>query len=124
MIYYDEQPAGEFAGGGRQSLGEKLPDNFKVKAPGGISRGSTYMLTGAIMLHQLALEDFAQLARRAEEINGAIINTTCSINDGHKEVRQTPLTRLGDGAVSRLLLGSLGLCAPAAEQGCRSKQNC
>ena len=87
MIYDNKQPASDVTGGGVRPLGEKLPDNFKVKAPGGSTRGTTYNLTGAIELHRLALEDFAQLERRAEQINEVIINTTCSINDEDKEVR-------------------------------------
>ena len=87
MIYDNKQPASDVTGGGVRPLGEKLPDNFKVKAPGGSTRGTTYKLTGAIELHRLALEDFAQLERRAEQINEVIINTTCSINDEDKEVR-------------------------------------
>ena len=80
---------------------------------------------GAIELHRLAVEDPAQLERRKEEITVGIINATCSADDGeYREVSQAPLPKSPPGhvTVSRLLLQSLGLGAPAAEQGCRSKQ--
>ena len=37
----------------------------------------------------MVVEDFAQLERRAEEIDEAIVNATCSVDDGDViEVRQ------------------------------------
>ena len=102
----------------------KLPGNIEFKD----QDGPTFKLTGAIELHRLAIEDPAQLEKRKEEITMEIINTTCSMtfDNGriYKEVSQTPLPNSspGDATVPRLLLRSLGLGAPAAEQGGRSKQ--
>ena len=105
-------------------MGGKLPNNYEVKI-----RGITYM-DGAIELHRLAVEDPAQLERRKEEITVAIVNATCSmssVDDGmFREVSQAPLPNSspGHGLVARLLRRRLGLGAPAAEQGRRSKQGC
>ena len=76
-------------------------------------------------MHRLALQDYDQLERRADEINEENVNSTCSLDDGvYKEVSQAPLPNSspGDATVPRLLLQSLGLGAPAADQGRRSKQ--
>ena len=114
----------EVAGGYEQALGEKLPAHFEVKSP----LGFTYELTGVMELHRLVLEDPDQLRRRAEEITVDIINATCSITRDDefvfKEVRQAPLQNCSpdDTPVPRLLVQSLGLGAPATEQGRRSKQ--
>ena len=94
-----------------------------VKLPLGI----TFNLSGgAIELHRLALQDYNQLERRAAEINEENINATCSVNDGveWKEVKQTPLPNSSPGhsTVPRLPVPSLGLGAPAVEQGRRSQQ--
>ena len=46
-------------------------------------------------MHCLVVEDAAQLERRKEEINDAIINSTCSFADGcYTEVGQVPLPLL------------------------------
>ena len=110
---------------GERPLGEKVPDGFDVKNN---ARG-TWKLTGGIELHWLAVEDYDQLERRAAEINEENVNSTCSAHDGvneeyYKEVSQAPLPNSspGDATVPRLPLPSLGLGAPAAEQGRRSKQ--
>ena len=57
-----------FAGGIERPLNEKLPDKYVVKS---------IEITGGIELHRLAVEDFAQLERRSEEITGEIINKGC-----------------------------------------------
>ena len=86
--------------------------------------GPTWNLTGAIELHRLALEDYAQLERRAGELKAEFINSTCTSGDGHtKEVSQPILPfSPGDATVPRLLRLCLGLGALAPEQGRRSKQ--
>ena len=88
----------------------------------------TLKLEGAIELHRLVLEDFDELKRRADDIDEAIVNATCSVDGGefaYKEVSQVPLSFFpGDTADSRLLVQSLGLSAPAPEQWRRSKQSC
>ena len=51
--------------------------------------GQTWKLTGGIVLHRLVVEDAAQLERRKEEINDAIVNSTCNFADGwYSEVGQ------------------------------------
>ena len=119
--HYDDEPADEVAAGGggvgERPLGEKLPGQCQVKT----SWGETRWLHGGIELHRLAVEDFDQLERRADEINEENLNSTCSDNDGYyKEVSQTPLPNSspGDATVPRLPVPSLGLGTPAAEQGC------
>ena len=93
-----------------------MAGNFEVT-------GDTYKQNGAIELHQLVLEERAQLVRRAEEITMTIINSTCSLtlDDGYiyKEVRQAPLPNFspGDATVPCLSVQSLVLSAAAAEQG-------
>ena len=106
-------------GGGERPLGEKLPDGLKVKTPMGGRN-----LTGAIELHRLALEDYAQLERRAGELKAEFINSTCTRGDGYiKEVSQPILPfSPGDATVPRLLRLCLGLGALAPEQGRRSQQ--
>ena len=42
----------------------------------------TLKLQGAIELHRLVVEDFDELKRRAEDIDEAIVNATCSVDDG------------------------------------------
>ena len=110
------------AGGGERPLGEKLPNGFEFKS----AWGDTYKLTGrAIELHRLAVEDFDQLERRADEIKEENINATCSFVDRpYKEVRQAPLQNSSPGhsTIPRLLVQCLGLGAPAAQQGRRSQQ--
>ena len=72
------------------------------------------------------MEDYDQLERRADEINEEIVNSTCPADNGYiKEVSLPPLPNSspGDATVPRLLLPSLGLSAPAADQGRRSKQD-
>ena len=65
------------------SLDTRLPDKFEAK---------DHQLTGAIALHSMAVHDFAQLERRSDEIDDAILNATCSVDgDEFKGVRQTPL---------------------------------
>ena len=118
----DDQTDDEIAGGGggERPLGEKLPDVFEFKTPWG-----TRKLTGGVELHRLVVEEFDQLERRAGEINEENINATCSANDGvWKEVRQAslPNSSPGHSTVPRLLVQSLGLGAPAVEQGRRSQQ--
>ena len=107
-----------------RQLGEKLPNNVELE----VKEGDTVKLTGAIELHRLAVEDLEQLKKRAEEINEAIANATCSVDDGDiEEVRQEtppPLFFPGHTVDARLQVQSLGLGAPAAEQGCRSQQSC
>ena len=61
------------------SLDTKLPDQFVVK---------DYKLTGAILLHSVAVHDYADLKRRADEIDEAIINATCSADDGDGDPRE------------------------------------
>ena len=86
-----DEVAGGGGGGGEQPLGEKLPDRLEVKSPS----GGTWRLTGGIELHLLAVKDFDQLERRADEIKEENVNSTCSINDGRvKEVRQAPFLLL------------------------------
>ena len=121
--HYDDEPADEVAGGGggERPLGEKLPGQCQVKT----SWGETRWLHGGIELHRLAVEAFDQLERRADEINEENINSTCSFYGGYyEEVSQAPLPNSspGDATVPRLPGQSLGLGAPAAEQGRRSKQ--
>ena len=104
-------------------MGGKLPNNYEVKIGGGTCKLSD----GALELHRLAVEDSAQLERRKEEITVAIVNATCSFKDGLlKEVSQAPLPNSspGHGPGARLQPRRLGLGAPAAEQGRRSKQGC
>ena len=73
--------------GGERPLGEKLPGDFKLS--------DGFKLTGGIELHRLAVKDFDQLERRADEIKAEDVNSTCSINDGRvKEVRQAPFLLL------------------------------
>ena len=104
------------AGGGRRFLAEKLPDNFGVfETP----RGFTYMLSGALEVHLLALEN--KLKGREEELTEDIINATCTIkgSDGSfKEVSESPrsLSSPGHATVDRLLLRVLGVGGAAAEQ--------
>ena len=105
----------EVAGGGERRLDKKLPDGFKVKA---------WNLTGAIELHRLVLEDYAQLERRAGELKAEFINSTCTV-DGElvKEVSQPILPfSPGDATVSCLLVPKVGHGALAPEQGRRSQQ--
>ena len=106
-----------------RQLGEKLPNNVELE----VKEGDTVKLTGAIELHRLAVEDLEQLKKRAEEINEAIVNATCSVDDGDViEVRQEtppPLFFPGHTVDARLQVQSLGLGAPAAEQGCGSQQS-
>ena len=105
-------------------------DNSKEHSNGDSNNNSnnaTCELEGAIELHRLTVEDFAQLERRAEEITEEIIDATCTVDDGDaKEVRHAPLPLLSPGhaPVSCLQIQSLGLGAPAAKQGRGSKQNC
>ena len=115
----------EVAGGGERPLDKKLPDGFKVKTP--ILKPSgfrTWPLTGAIELHRLVLEDYAQLERRAGELKAELINTTCTAFDGlYKEVSQPPLPfSPGDATVPRMLVRTVGHGALAPEQGRRSQQ--
>ena len=109
-------------GGGERPLGEKLPDGFKVKEPSGV----TWNLTGAIELHRLVLEDYAQLERRAGELKAEFINSTCTATCTYgslKEVSQPPLPFCpGDATVPCLPVPSLELGALAPEQGRRSQQ--
>ena len=76
------------AGGGRRFLAEKLPDNFGVfETPDGF----TYMLSGALEVHRLAVQD--KLKGREEELTEDIINATCTIigfNGYYKEVSESP----------------------------------
>ena len=83
------KPHDEVAGGGEQPLGQKLPDNFEVTYS---PSGQTWKLTGGIVLHRLVVEDPAQLERRKEEINDAIINSNCLFtDDDYTEVSQVAL---------------------------------
>ena len=77
-----EQPLVEKvpAGGGERPLGEKLPDGYEVKGPKG-PHEDIWMLTGAIELHRLVVEDFDQLKKRKDEITSAIIDSKCSVGD-------------------------------------------
>ena len=81
---------------------------------------------GAIELHRLVVEDFTQLERRAEEIDEAVIDATCTVEDIGEEVRHAPHPFLSTGhaPISCLYFQSLELCAPASEQGRRSQQSC
>ena len=76
------------AGGGRRFLAEKLPDNFGVfETPDGF----TYMLSGALEVHRLAVQD--KLKGREEELTEEIINATCTIDEFYgcyKEVSESP----------------------------------
>ena len=64
-------------------LDTRLPDKFVAK---------DHQLTGAIALHSMAVNYFARLERRSDEIDDAILNATCSVDgDEFKGVRQTPL---------------------------------
>ena len=63
------------------SLDTRLPDKFEAK---------DHQLTGAIVLHSMAVHDFARLERRSDEIDDAILNATCSVDGDCKGVRQTP----------------------------------
>ena len=106
---------------GERPLGEKVPDGFDVRD----RDGQPWKQIGGMELHRLVLEDFDQLERRADEINRENVNSRCSFRDGYyEEVSQTPLPNSspGDATVPGLQLQSLGLGAPAAEQGRRSKQ--
>ena len=80
------------AGGGeKRPLADKVPD-FEFKD----ILGNTWLLSSPTELHRLvAIEDFAQLAKRLreEEIEEATINATCTIG-AWKEVRQEPLSLL------------------------------
>ena len=59
-------------------------------------------------MHRLVVEDAAQLERRKEEINDAIVNSTCNFADGwYSEVGQVPLLLLPS------LLHHCGLLATA-----------
>ena len=58
------------------------PEGFEVESP----RGPTWNLTGAIELHRLVLEDYAQLERRAGELKAEFINSTCTRDGNIKEV--------------------------------------
>ena len=64
-------------------LSEKLLDDTEVDS-------GELKLSGAIELHRLAVDDFAQLSRRAEEISEAIVDAYCSVNEHVREVRQSP----------------------------------
>ena len=93
----DEQPADKVkGGGGKRSLGEKLPNGFEVRVG-----NTTLNLTGAIELHRLVLKDYDQLLKQKDEITKTIIESTCSVRlSGHmsthqyKEVSQPPLPLL------------------------------
>ena len=75
------------AGGGGRPLSEKWSDLLTVKD----KKHEIWELKGATELHRLALEDFSQLERRAEEIDEAIVNATCTIMDGYyKEAGSAP----------------------------------
>ena len=67
------------AGGGGRPLSEKWSDLLTVKD----KKHEIWELKGATELHRLALEDFSQLEGRAEEIDEAIVNATCTIMDGY-----------------------------------------
>ena len=69
-----------------RQLSEKLPDNIELEVKK--DDGDAVKLTGATELHRLAVEDLERLKKRAEEINTAFINATCSVDDGDVEVRQ------------------------------------
>ena len=86
----------------------------------------TLKLEGAIELHRLVVEDFDELKRRAEDIDEAIVNATCSLNGWLLEVSQSLSSIFSPGHTfdACLQAQSLGLSAPAAEQGRRSKQSC
>ena len=104
------------AGGGRRFLAEKLPDNFGVfETPDGF----TYMLSGALEVHRLAVQD--KLKGREEELTEDIINATCTIDEFYgcyKEVSESPrsLFSPGHATVARLLDRVLGVGGAAAEQ--------
>ena len=75
-------------------------------------------LTSGTELHRLVVEDCAQLKRRADEITEAIINITCSYDNGQvREVSQAPIHSSfpGHASVSCLSGPSLGLSAVALE---------
>ena len=81
------------AGGGGRFLAEKLPDNLVFK----LQDGFTYMLSGALEVHNLAWVD--KLKGREEELTEEIINATCTIdgsgfNGSYKEVSESPLSSL------------------------------
>ena len=79
------------AGGGGRPLSEKWSDLLTVKD----KKHEIWELKGATELHRLALEDFSQLERRAEEIDEAIVNATCTIMDGYyKEAGSAPSTQV------------------------------
>ena len=59
-------------------LDTRLPDKFVAKK---------HELTGAIVLHSMAVHDFARLERRSDEIDDAILNATCSVDGDCKGVR-------------------------------------
>ena len=42
--------------------------------------GKTYELEGAIELHRLVVEDLNQLERRADEMDEAVFDATCSVD--------------------------------------------
>ena len=106
---------GKVAGGGGRFLAEKLPDCFVFK----LQEGLAYMLSGALEVHLLALEN--KLKGREEELTEDIINATCTINGyngSFKEVSESPcsLSSPGHATVARLLLRLLGVGGAAAEQ--------
>ena len=74
---------GKVAGGGGRFLAEKLPDCFVFK----LQEGLAYMLSGALEVHLLALEN--KLKGREEELTEDIINATCTINGSYKEVSES-----------------------------------
>ena len=88
-VYLGKASFREIVGNG-PPLGERLPDTYKIKKDVEDEdeyEDDTTVLIGAIELHRLVLEDYSQLKRRAKEITEAIINATCSIRHGSKEVR-------------------------------------
>ena len=103
---------GKVAGGGGRFLAEKLPDCFVFK----LQEGLAYMLSGALEVHLLALEN--KLKGREEELTEDIINATCTIHGCYKEVSESPcsLSSPGHATVARLLLRLLGVGGAAAEQ--------
>ena len=109
------------AGGGGRFLAEKLPDNFVFKT----LEGFTHMLSGALEVHNLAVQD--KLKGREEELTEEIINATCTIDgypESFKEVSESPRSQSSPGhaTVDRLLAQVLGVGGAAAEQRRRPQQ--
>ena len=69
-----------------------FPLHTKLQVPMGYTApsGDEEYLKGATELHRLALFDFDELKRRANEINSGNIDITCVDNFGYKEVNKQP----------------------------------